>query len=314
MVGSKKVKIVFITGSSRSGTTLLDRILGQVKNCFSLGEMFYIWERSLVKNQLCGCGKPFRECDFWQTVFKEAFGSINQVNAEEILKLQRSVVKIRYIPQLIFPTLRTRKFRRKLSRYVEILERLYTAIAKVSNSRILIDSSKFAPHGFVLKEMRNFSQFVIQIHRDSRAVAYSFKRKKSRPEIYWEKAYMPAPGTLKAIRVWIVDNCMAYLLGKTTSRYKLLRYEQFTDNPKASIDNIVKWINREKFPKLRFFFNERVVNLEAAHTVSGNPLRFKVGKVEIYPDMEWVKKMPLHRKLFIGILTFPFNLMSVSRK
>src|SRR5215510_6114841 len=74
------VKVLFIAGSGRSGSTLLDMLLGQIGGFHSTGELRFIWSRGIGQNQLCGCGKPFRECEFWTEVVKEAFGGFENIN------------------------------------------------------------------------------------------------------------------------------------------------------------------------------------------------------------------------------------------
>src|SRR6476469_754930 len=54
--------VLFIAGWGRSGSTLLDRMLGQVPGVFSAGELRDIWDRGVREDRLCGCGQPFHEC------------------------------------------------------------------------------------------------------------------------------------------------------------------------------------------------------------------------------------------------------------
>src|SRR5690242_10887667 len=82
------VKVLFIAGSGRSGSTLLDMLLGQINGFYSTGELRFIWERGFGQNQLCGCGKPFRECDFWTEVVKEGFGGFESINHARIEELR----------------------------------------------------------------------------------------------------------------------------------------------------------------------------------------------------------------------------------
>jgi len=300
------VKIIFIGGAGRSGTTLLDRLLGQADGFFSLGEIYHMWERSFIENQLCGCGKPFRECEFWQVVVKEAFGGFEKVDALYILKLQRSVSRIRHTPVLLYPSLRPQGFELMLSEYKQILENLYKAISKVSGSEVLIDSSKSAPHAFVLSEIPAIDLNVVHLVRDSRAVVYSWQRKKKRPEIHWKEEYMPRLGTLRGTAEWILDNWLISLLKNRVSKYKLINYEALTGSPKDSIESIGKWLGIEK-PDLNFFVNDRVVYLGVNHTVSGNPIRFKRGEIKIKSDTEWTEKMSFMKKYLVGMLTYPFR-------
>jgi len=302
-----KLKVIFIGGASRSGSTLLDRILGQIDGFFSLGEMHHIWERSFIENQLCGCGKPFKECSFWQEVVKEAFGGFDKIDPNNVLRLRRRVQRVKYIPRLIYPALRPPEYRSKLSEYVGIWSRLYKAIHKISGSNFLIDSSKSPTHGFLLNVIPQIELYVIQLVRDSRAVAYSWQRKKRRPEIYWKEAYMPQLGILGSVREWILSNSLVRILGKVAPHYALIRYEDFVAQPQLVLMRVFKQWDL-KIPHLDALFLGKAINLGVNHTVSGNPLRFKRGKIEIKLDEEWKRKMPVHKRAATTALTWPLLL------
>jgi len=48
--------VLFIGGLGRSGSTLLDRMLGRLDDVWSVGELVHLWERGLSQNNRCGCG------------------------------------------------------------------------------------------------------------------------------------------------------------------------------------------------------------------------------------------------------------------
>lgn len=300
---NKMVKVIYITGYGRSGTTLLDRILGQIKGFFSIGELGHIWKRSFGENQLCGCGKPFRECEFWKAVVEEAFGGFDKIDVDKVYALKHSVERIRYIPKLMFPSLRSSKYQKHLSEYIELLNRLYNSIRNVSGSTYIIDSTKDTPYGFVLATIPNIEINVVHLVRDSRGVAYSWQKKKRRPEIYWKEEYMPRYSPLKSAREWTLSNILAHWLRAKAKRYIFIRYEDFVTYPKESLKVILEKleINKNKID----FIDERTVNLEINHTVSGNPIRFKHGTVELRPDFEWQKKMPFSQRIIVTTLTWP---------
>jgi|Deesub1362A_J573_1020465.scaffolds.fasta_scaffold03662_5 hypothetical protein len=302
-----KLKVIFIGGASRSGSTLLDRILGEIEGFFSLGELALIWEEGFAKNMLCGCGKPFKSCKFWRAVVEEAFGGFEEINPNKILELQRSVARIRYIPQLLFPPLRSSEFQSRLSGYAEILERLYTAVRKVANCDVLVDSSKAPPHGFVLREIKSIDLRIVHIIRDSRAVAYSRQRKKRNPAIHWKEAYMGTSSVLKSAIDWDLSNSFVRLLGSIISHYHIIRYEDLAVQPRETILKLLKDLKIESL-NLDFFVDERTVNLGPNHTASGNPMRFKHGKVEIRLDEEWKRKMLAYKRIAVTALTWPLLL------
>ena len=303
---SERVKVIFVGGAGRSGSTLLDRILGQMEGCCSLGEMYHLWRRGVIQDQLCGCGTSFRKCFFWQAVLQEAFTQGEYEDVTGFLQLQNSVSRFRHMPFLLSPSMRTKTFRSDLSRYMNILGRVYKAIVKTSGCNVLIDSSKLPAHGFILSEMPGIELYVIHLVRDSRAVVYSWQRKKLRPEIYWEESYMPRMGIFKSCYEWLLCNSLIGLLSRRAVHYKTLSYEEFTRSPKKKVKELLQWVGIS--PEPSFFVDDRRAVLGIDHTVSGNPVRFARGTMSIISDMTWRFKMPFLEKFIVSGLTFPFLL------
>lgn len=300
------MKIVLIAGAGRSGSTILERIMGQIDDFFSLGEVNHIWERSFIENQLCGCGKPFKDCEFWQEITKKFLADL-KYDPSYILKLQRSVARLRHLPYLLFPKLRSPKYRYLLNTYMKILEKFYRIVNDTVFHKILIDSSKIPTHAFILNEM-GFDLYLIHLVRDSRAVVYSWQRKKKRPEIYWARSYMSQYSIIKATQDWILSNLLVEYLKIKIKQHKTVSYEIFSQFPKTTIINLIKWLQIDfSEKKISFFEDEKVVQLERInHTVSGNPVRFIQGRVEIKTDTEWMYNMSIFKKNIVSILTYPF--------
>ena len=62
------VDVLYVGGCQRSGSTLLDRMLGQTQGHISAGEITHLWARGVGANDLCGCGERFADCPFWSEV------------------------------------------------------------------------------------------------------------------------------------------------------------------------------------------------------------------------------------------------------
>ncbi len=82
-------KVLLIAGASRGGSTLIDRLLGQLDGFQSTGELAHIWRRGLLKNQRCGCGVPFRKCRFWRDVLECGAGLKPFPPARDLVRLRR---------------------------------------------------------------------------------------------------------------------------------------------------------------------------------------------------------------------------------
>lgn len=304
-MNENKLKVIFIGSSGRSGSTLLEMLLGQIPGFFPVGELSNIWDRGFGENQLCSCGKPFLECDFWQAVRKEAFGNTNPKNTDEIYALRRSVARLRHIPLLLSPV-KSPTYRRRLTTYKEIISKLYQAIQKVSGARIIVDASKEPSHGLLLSSIPNIELHVVHLIRDSRAVAFSWSRKKRRPEIYWKEAYMPQLKPWKAAWDWFLYNLGLQFLRWHSDSYTLIRYEKLATNPGEVLNKLLTHMGELK-RSLDFLDGHRA-KIQTVHTVSGNPLRFQQGIIEIRPDTEWQRKMKALDRYLVTLLTWPLLL------
>ena len=303
LIQNNKLKVLYIGGYGRSGSTLLDLILGQVDGFFSMGEVRYIWERSFSNNQLCGCGQNFNECEFWIKVKKELFGAEIKANIDEIISLKYKIDRKRNIPLANFNFLRNREYKKIYKQYSGILSELFAAVHKTSRCEVIIDSSKNPSHGYLLSSLKDIDLYILHLVRDSRATSYSWLRKKIRPEISWKKELMPVISPGRSAIEWAVLNGLVGLMKHGNTNYLLLRYEDFVADPKATLNKIIEF-TKMKNRSLEFLNGNRF-NMEIAHTVSGNPIRFNKKEVIIRPDNEWLTALPQGVKSLVTLLTSP---------
>lgn len=306
MNSQNKIRILFIAGHTRSGSTLLDRMLGQVNGFFSIGEAKGAWD-AFIGNWLCECGKSVKECNFWNSVVKVAFGGFSDIDLDKVRSLQQSVSRIRYLPMLSFPTLRLSKYRRRHAEYGEILDRFYKAIWAVSGEQIIIDSSKNPAHALLLNEVSDIKLNVIHLIRDSQAVAYSWQRKRRRPEVTAEEAHQETYGPVISSLQWSWANVASEWLSHVASQSTRVKYEDLANSPREIVLRIFDDLQLEK-PSLDFFVDGSTIKLQSGHTIFGNPMRMEGGVLKIRPDMEWQQKMTPSNRLTVTALTGPLLL------
>ena len=66
--------VVYVGAHDRSGSTLLDRVLGELPGCVSLEGATDLESAASARISSSGCGTPFRGCAYWQTILHRAFG------------------------------------------------------------------------------------------------------------------------------------------------------------------------------------------------------------------------------------------------
>jgi hypothetical protein len=297
-----RVKVLYVAGFGRSGSTLLGNVLGQVEGFVSVGEIRQVWEYGLVGNKVCGCGAPFRECVLWRPVMDEAFGGIEGVDARKMIRLRESWARTKNIPLMLTPP-GERLIKRRLSRYLDTLERLYGAVRNVAGSRVIVDTSKFPSYGFVLGMAAGIDLYVVHLVRDPRAVAYSWLRERLHPDPE-NPEYMPRRGPAASALRWTARNLATEALWRRSpGRYMMLRYEDFVAEPQKAIGRLLGLVGEEGAP--RPHVAEHEVELGVNHNVWGNPGRFKTGTVEIRPDREWACDIKSGDRRLVSSLTFP---------
>lgn len=300
-MSNARVKVLYIAGYGRSGSTILGNILGGIEGFFHGGELNFIWEHNLIENRLCGCGAPFDECEVWSSVFERAFGGISGVDAREVVRLQASGTRTRHIPLMLLPQGR-RLLAGRLEKYMARLERLYRAIQGSTESRVIVDSSKLPSYGYVLGMVPGIELYVVHLMRDPRAAAYSWL-KEPRPDTN-QHVYMNQVNTAKSSLLWDTWNLSSEALWKESSgRYIRLRYEDFVAEPRRAVKEILGMLHEDadRLP----FTDGREVELGVGHTVAGNPNRFQSGLVRLRPDDEWAFRMRPRDRMLVTLLTLP---------
>jgi hypothetical protein len=299
---NERIKVLYIGGWGRSGTTLLDNILGQINAFTSVGELRFIWERGLIENVLCGCGQPFRDCPHWQPIMARAFGDLDQVDAARMARLCASETRTLRMPGLFLS-------RGGLgspvgsNQYLDALARLYSAIRDVTCSRVIVDSSKYPLYASAVGQIPLVDLYIVHLVRDPRAVAYSWLM----PKIHTDRShrlYMEKVNPIKSSMLWDSWNLAFEHLGSLApDRYRLIRYEDFVAHPKQSVLEILALLdeNAQDLP----FLSDSSVQLQTSHTVAGNPIRLTTGRIDIKLDTRWQTDLRPGVNALVGVMTLP---------
>ncbi|MBF8191743.1 sulfotransferase [Nonomuraea sp. K274] len=287
-VHATTTRVIYLGGLGRSGTTLLERLLGELPGVVALGEVVHLWERGVLAQELCGCGVSFPECGFWLGVGERAFGGWTPALAEEVLALRRRVDRTRRIVRIEHPD---------LAAYAQAYRLLYEAVA----APVVIDSSKHASLACCLVAS-GVDVRIVQVVRDPRAVAHSWSRVVERPE---NGSPMTRWGPARTAIHWTAQNAALELLAGRGARVTRVRYEDLVAAPAPTLMALTVQLGLS-VPSLPFV-EGRTAWLGPAHTASGNPMRFHVGRVELRRDDAWVHGLPEADRRVVNALTWPLR-------
>ncbi|MFW6170495.1 MAG: sulfotransferase [Planctomycetota bacterium] len=268
---------VYIAGTGRNGSTVLGMLLAQHPDVFFAGELTHIWRRGFLENQLCSCGRPFHTCDFWRSVAMDCFGDNSESTLSDVTKLRDHLSAFANLPRLL---LGQTYLANDSIRYSRIYRELLNSIARISGRRVIVDSSKY-PTDLAALLQPNQPMWVIHLVRDCRAVVYSWRTSKRRPEIHWKDEDMPRYGPVQTALAWrLFNSTIERLVSDRGAGHQVLRYEDLVAGPEMHGKKLLDWVGLERL------FEQRQ-STACDHSVSGNPCRFQSGKLKIAGDERW---------------------------
>ncbi len=285
--------LLYIASYNRSGSTLLDLLLGNHKCITSIGELVHFYDyrydpdRYYGDDSLCTCGKPFSQCPFWQRVENE----LNE-NGTPLCNLPTELPRpparhkwvVPYFLEifLIFATLPlleiAGKYKTSVRESVEIVRNCWLitkTVSKITGASVIVDSSKRAEQ-LKLLYLLNPDQFkLVFLVRDGRgATASSIRRSRIRGKNL---------STKRAALSWLLNNLKLILVQLTIPKDKRLRvkYEDLCRDPEQEIQRICH------FAGLPFDGQTLVLSRYDRHNIGGSPHRFDKGEIEIKLDERW---------------------------
>ena len=299
------LQVLFLAGLGRSGSTIVANVLGQHPDAVSVGEVVHLWTRGLADNELCGCARPLRECEFWSEVGKAAFGGWDQIDLVALTEQGHRIDRNRYLPLMIKPGMKAGRAQDQ-SDYTNTLIALYRAIRSVSGARVIVDSTKHVSYAYLLSMLPEFDLRVAHLVRESQGVAHSWAKVVERPEVTNGSAEMPRYSPAQTSGKWITYNGLLHGLRALGTPRQLVRYEDIIGSPELSFRQLAHFAGLDAEP-MESLVGPDWVELSPTHTVAGNPSRFQHGRVDLRLDRAWVEAMPERDRRIVTALTWPLS-------
>lgn len=309
------VRVLKITGSARSGSTILDIVLGNHPHVESVGEVANITINGWISREslrgidptkrrvpICTCGKrldvlyvdtPDEACPFWSRVRREWVERTDPDSIESYPKLQND-----FEPQRRWPHLLYEKRRRSASfrSYAGLTRAFFESIRAVSGKPVIVDCSKIWLRAVALGMTPGIDLYVVHLVRDGRGViaskisSYREDRRagvrcghKDRP--MWKTVVRRRIVHLVSLLGWIVGNLLSEWVCTQLgpNRTMRLRYEDFVADPKGASEKIGALVELDLTKVAEAASSGKP--MQAGHSVGGNKTK-KSGSITLRPDAE----------------------------
>src|SRR5215204_854197 len=330
------VRVLKITGLGRSGSTILDIVLGNHPQIESVGEVGNLirngWisreslrgiERKKLRVPLCTCGKrldvlyvedPEEACPFWSGVRREWVRRTDGEDIEAYPMLQDAFERQRRWLRLLYERHRPSALFRS---YARLTLAFFESIRAVSGKPVIVDCSKISVRAYSLGMVPGIDLYIVHLVRDGRGVITSHRKsfeKGLQAGIMWDHKDPPMWKTavrrralyLVSVVRWTVQNLAAewvctQLGPKRTMR---LRYEDLVADPKTALERIGSLIELDLTDVAEAASSGKPMH--AGHNIGGNKTK-KSGSITLRPDAkEWKSALsPTEQRLswmFMGWL------------
>ena len=289
------MKVLYVIGRGRGGSTILANVLGELDGFFSAGEVRTLWDPIVSKGGRCGCGRTAHDCSVWSRV-------INGLDARRAALLQREVVRERNLPRIM----RHRRGRpyAAADSFGEVMHDVYSRLAQVTEAGVIVDSSKRPSYAAFLTTVPGISVYHLHLVRDPRASAHSWKQRRHESATPGEEVRQR--GALDSTLRWDVLNVEAEWLraNEDSRRFVRLRYEDFVARPRGTIEDLIAFAEEDVRPTP--FIDDRTVQMGVNHNIAGNPSRRVTGTVEIMDRLDWIKEQSSRDRWVATTVAAPF--------
>jgi hypothetical protein len=269
-------------GHSRSGSTILNNLLGFHQHVVAVGELANLVDRGWNKHLPCSCGEPGDLCPFWKEVryhWRELAGG---EDLPRYARLQRRFERTRSIPLVLYSLYRRYPL---FDEYVQSTILLFTAVARVAGRNVVVDASKNPVRALALSRTPEVDFTIVHLIRDARGVAWSFNRS-SQP-------------VAKTALFWIAITLVSSFVSKFSHKSLLLRYEDLACFPRTALSRIQPFVGLSYDDVSAFV--EAGGKIPSVHCIAGNRLR-KQGPLKLRLDEEWDVALPLRDKTVVWLL------------
>ncbi|MGI9433687.1 MAG: sulfotransferase [Geminicoccaceae bacterium] len=294
-----KIPLVYILSTGRSGSTLLDVLLGAQPECWTLGE-FQLLDIGAGQQMRCGCNSPLGQCSFWGPILDRIrrtirfpigyFRSGHHPNGK--------VVRWSILPSIFtghpLPHDRHVADAYAISNFAALDEAKYAAEQHQDEVTWLIDASKDPYRLLWLQVSGYFDIRVIHLIRRPEGFVCNMMRSSENVGI---------GGVIKYSGRWIVDNLIAKVLIWRMfwpGAVKTVHYEALASDPESSIKDLCDWLGvpfePERCGTTRFSVN---------HGVAGNRPRWD--ELTVTFEETWRLTMPELYQKVVSILTGPLK-------
>jgi hypothetical protein len=309
MNATDKIKLVYIASIGRSGSTLLESMLGAHSAIETMGEL-HIWPHEITHNvRPCSCGEFVETCPFWSEMRRRVDPLAQPEPRLHFFREKHNAGRTLRLPKLaafrrgFTPS---PEVRRAIETYGENNEGIFRAFISLMQEQQgvtpawIVDASKDPYRLAWLHHSGRFDIRVVHLVKDPRAFIYSVTKHLSDTEAGFtlhKRLYY----TARQSAAWIAQNALFSRLAASSfdeRTYRLVKYESLATDPEGTFRGVCEFLETPYEAEAVKNFREGSV-----HTIAGNPMRYETRGISL--DEKWKTRLPASSRTLASILTAP---------
>jgi hypothetical protein len=265
------VQILYISGSGRSGSTLVERLLHASPRFQGLGEFHCLW-RLPAEAITCSCGTPFAGDDFWAAAMREA--GVTEAVLGELRRLEAVVARSGYIARHRFDLARLAA-QSDVRDFLAPQMALLAAVARLGGRQVMVDSSKAGPRAWLLATDPRVS--VLHLWRDPTDVIASWRSRKYDAGLGRD---MDRPSVQAAALDWWKAEQLARRLARVRP-VAMFDYGALCAAPRPQLEAALAAAGIGGDSGIPWASERAVMPGDHYHSLNGNPDRFSRAMIEV---------------------------------
>jgi hypothetical protein len=295
------LRVLYVVGAARSGSTILNTLLGSHPEIFAAGELGYLSRSGDTFRETCSCGAPATHCVFWSQVYDRWIRLGGPPSIDEYVALQGRFERGRFWPKQRIPKEPDESV--IVRTYLTFAFNLLRAVQEVSGKTVLVDATKTPWRAIMLARLPGIDLRLVHLVRHPAGVVWSMK-KGFMKDARGRTTHQATQSAWRSSLYWIVMNLQAAWVRHRlpANRSVRIRYEDLAQEPGDTLRQIGQLIDcdLEGIGQRASFGG----SFNSQHTIAGNRVRME-GSVRLKLDRDWESQISRCDRMICQALTGP---------
>lgn len=269
-------RVLYIMGTGRSGTTMLNILLGSSDSVIATSELCHFIRDGLISGKPCSCGKTASRCTQWHNMCVRMTKNPSQWHKDQTVLKQFERHATFWLTYFALHS------RRQITEYQAVNRKM---INNLPQAHCVVDASKYAARGLALAKYTGYDVRVVCLTRSAAGLLGSFAKKNDTEQC--RKGIVAA-----SLYYCYVLLCVRLACRRMRARVLEITYEELMSNPIATLGKIEAWCSIDLAAAKAKLAGDKA--FDVGHIVTGNRLR-SAGHVRFQTKTEATKLSVLQR-------------------